>query len=1128
MKNRIIKTKIMFTVLISMLLFSVRIFGQNPIVTDVFTADPSAMVHDGTVYLYTGHDEATTDDTDYVMNEWLVYSSTDMVNWTAHGPKLSVNDFSWAWASAFAGHCIERNEKFYWYVPMLGGGDYFSIGVAVADSPLGPFTDALGEPLIADAQTPDLHFDIDPAVFIDDDGQAYMYWGNATENGLMKVVKLNEDMISTTGGITTVDVPYFTEAPYVHKKGDTYYLSYASGWPERIVYATGSSPMGPWTYQGVLNELVNSYTNHQSIIEYKGTDYFVYHNAVLPTGGDYRRSVCIDYLYYNADGTIQQIVPTTEGVQSAADPTYTYFNDNMEWQQHEKWMLAHDPTFIREENGTFSLMQTNNMLTIQQGTDMINYRNTGQVFSQLPDWVAAEGVGSEDIWAPQITYRDGFYWCYYTVSEFGKNNSAIGLAVTPTLDVNSPDYKWTDRGMVFRSYTQDNYNCIDADALVDNDGRWWMVFGSWWSGIQLVELDLNTGTQKAGTTVKNIAGRGGGAIEGPSIIEHGGEYFLFTAWDKCCDGVNSTYRTMVGKANSMTGTFYDRNGRDLANSGGTEVLSHYGRYYGPGGGSAVKIDNRYYFIHHYYNGNNNGTPSLQTREIIFDNTNFPYVTQPFLGRKTAYEAEHGEMINCEITTGTGNASGDEYVGMINDPDSRVVFHVNALQSGDYKLVVRYATGDGAASHTVEVNNDSYVLSYPVSDAWGTFPEGQFVELNVSLQKGYNKISFIKNSGFAELDRFDLVKFADQQIYAGTFDGSNSPVFNKEENSVVLENDKWIQYENIHFKDGGYSNVNLTFNGSCNGTVTIALNGVNGSIQASKQISINSGQESIALNSDFSSVSGIYDVYISSTGTCALQSFEFRKESVSDCNGDLNGTAYLDDCGRCVSGNTGISPCTAYESEDISEYLGIVETTNTGFTGTGYVNTDNVLDSYITFYLNAEQAVNVPIMVRYANGSTDNRDASVSINHTEVYANIEFLNTGGWTSWDTKEINLSLDQGVNIITFMSTTTNGLANIDKIWYYDPTVTIASAEDTVQNQDPQEIQLKAGWNLIGYPLITTQTLENALSGIWSQVEVVKDMSGFYLRNQDPALQSLTEMEWGKGYFLKVDADCVLSWNQ
>jgi arabinan endo-1,5-alpha-L-arabinosidase len=235
-------------------------------------------------------------------------------------------------------------------------------------------------------------------------------------------------------------------------------------------------------------------------------------------------------------------------------------------------MLAHDPTFIREENGTFSLMQTNNMLTIQQGTDMINYRNTGQVFSQLPDWVAAEGVGSEDIWAPQITYRDGFYWCYYTVSEFGKNNSAIGLAVTPTLDVNSPDYKWTDRGMVFRSYTQDNYNCIDADALVDNDGRWWMVFGSWWSGIQLVELDLTTGPQKAGTTVKNIAGRGGGAIEGPSIIEHGGEYFLFTAWDKCCDGVNSTYRTMVGKANSMTGTFYDRNGRDLANSGGTEVL----------------------------------------------------------------------------------------------------------------------------------------------------------------------------------------------------------------------------------------------------------------------------------------------------------------------------------------------------------------------------------------------------------------------------------------------------------------------------------------------------------------------------------------------------------------------------
>jgi hypothetical protein len=281
-----------------------------------------------------------------------------------------------------------------------------------------------------------------------------------------------------------------------------------------------------------------------------------------------------------------------------------------------------------------------------------------------------------------------------------------------------------------------------------------------------------------------------------------------------------------------------------------------------------------------------------------------------------------------------------------------------------------------------------------------------------------------------------------------------------------------------------------------------------------------------------------DVYNISTDVGAFLSFwdtndgEWQRfmftpvDDLRDCNGDWNGTAYYDDCGVCVEGNTGLSPCIAHESEDISEFLGVFESTNTGFSGTGYVNTDNVLDSYITFYLNAEQAVNLPLTIRYANGSTDNRDASVSVNNAEIIANTEFPNTGAWTSWNTKEVNMSLNQGVNIITFTATTANGLANFDQIWYYDPTVTIASAEDTVQNQNQQEIHLRAGWNMVGYPLVTKQTVESALTDIWTQVEVVKDMSGFYLRNQDPSFNSLTEMEWGKGYLIKVDADCVIIW--
>ena len=304
----------------------------NPATTGRFSADPAALVHDGRVYIYVGRDEAPLNAPDFVLNRWDVYSSCDMTTWTHEGSPLGHSSFSWAWGAAFAGHCVERNGKFYWYVPMLGSGGangagpYFSIGVAVSDNPTGPFVDAIGAPLLRDNQTPDVRFDIDPAVFVDDDGQAYMYWGNRTppDGGPispMKIAKLNNDMISIEpGSIKTVTlgngaaIPRWTEAPYMHKKGNTYYLSYARDYPEQIVYCTGPSPEGPWTFRGVINDRVNSETNHQSIIEYKGQDYFIYHNFYTNLGGDeYRRSVAIEELYYNADGTIRQIVQTSEG-----------------------------------------------------------------------------------------------------------------------------------------------------------------------------------------------------------------------------------------------------------------------------------------------------------------------------------------------------------------------------------------------------------------------------------------------------------------------------------------------------------------------------------------------------------------------------------------------------------------------------------------------------------------------------------------------------------------------------------------------------------------------------------------------------------------------------------------------
>lgn len=291
-------------------------FADNPIINHLYTADPAALVYNDTCYIFTGYDEGSTG---YVMKDWYIFSSTDMVHWTDHGPRLTLSDFSWARADAWAGHCVEKNGKFYWYVPVshktISG---FSIGVAVADHPLGPYKDARGSALITNNMTTNVDIswdDIDPGVFVDTDGQAYLYWGNTS----CKMIKLKSNMIETEGSIQYINLRSFTEAPWVHKRNNTYYLSYAAEWTEYIDYAISNSPLGPWTYKGRLNDRVPSETNHQAIIEMKGRWYFIYHNAALPGGGPYKRSVCVDELFYNADGTIKKIVMTESGIEQTGD-----------------------------------------------------------------------------------------------------------------------------------------------------------------------------------------------------------------------------------------------------------------------------------------------------------------------------------------------------------------------------------------------------------------------------------------------------------------------------------------------------------------------------------------------------------------------------------------------------------------------------------------------------------------------------------------------------------------------------------------------------------------------------------------------------------------------------------------
>ena len=289
----------------------------NPIIKHKYTADPAALVYNDKVYLYAGHDECPVPEYRYEINEWLVFSSDDMITWTEHAVPLTPKAFSWAKGEAWASQVIERNGKFYWYVTVEHGSVHGkSIGVAVADNPLGPFVDARGSALIVNDMTTQYTKiswdDIDPTVWIDDDGQAYLIWGNTQ----CYYAKLKDNMIELDGPVMPIHLDHFTEAPWIHKRNDWYYLSYAQFFPEKIGYSMSRSINGPWEYKGILNEIAgNSNTNHQSIIEFKDEWYFIYHNgAVEPHGGSFRRSVCIDRLYYNNDGTLKRVQMTSEGL----------------------------------------------------------------------------------------------------------------------------------------------------------------------------------------------------------------------------------------------------------------------------------------------------------------------------------------------------------------------------------------------------------------------------------------------------------------------------------------------------------------------------------------------------------------------------------------------------------------------------------------------------------------------------------------------------------------------------------------------------------------------------------------------------------------------------------------------
>jgi beta-xylosidase len=291
------------------LAFAAPALAGKPI-SQRFNADPSPHYFDGKFYVYATNDQDNSgkywDSTD-----WRLFSSTDLSAWKDEGSFLTVSVFGWAKpdAKAWAPEAAYRNGNYFFYAPV--GGD--KIGVAVSKNPKGPFSDALGTALIDKARDANAGDEpIDPAVLVDDDGQAYLMFGTRVP----KIVKLKADMIHTEGPIENIVVRGFPandpkkvygEAPFLHKHKGLYYFSFSTGWPGQIVYATSKNPMGPYDYRGVILDYLEISTNHQAIIEHKGKTYLFYHDNLLPGGDSIRRSIAIEPLSYAADGSINEV-----------------------------------------------------------------------------------------------------------------------------------------------------------------------------------------------------------------------------------------------------------------------------------------------------------------------------------------------------------------------------------------------------------------------------------------------------------------------------------------------------------------------------------------------------------------------------------------------------------------------------------------------------------------------------------------------------------------------------------------------------------------------------------------------------------------------------------------------------
>jgi arabinan endo-1,5-alpha-L-arabinosidase len=304
------------------------------------------------------------------------------------------------------------------------------------------------------------------------------------------------------------------------------------------------------------------------------------------------------------------------------------------WDLKGDIVPVHDPAVIKQGDTYFLFATTQErdgggLIHIRTSTDLLNWTRNGAVFPVMPSWAKEQVPGTVGIWAPDVSVTNGEYRVYYSISTFGKNRSAIGLATTSRLDPSAPGSGWTDKGPVIQSRPEDDFNAIDPNIFTDAQGRQWMTFGSFWSGIKMIAIDPETGMRAAGDdTIHSLARRPSpGAVEAPFVIRRGGYYYLFVSFDSCCRGANSTYNTVVGRSASPTGPYVDRDGTPMMESGGTMVLpSAQGtgsRYVGRGHVAILEDSGADYIVYHAYDTQQNGAPTLRIQRLTWSADGWP-------------------------------------------------------------------------------------------------------------------------------------------------------------------------------------------------------------------------------------------------------------------------------------------------------------------------------------------------------------------------------------------------------------------------------------------------------------------------------------------------------------------------